>query len=50
MKILVFFVAILLVIGSFSLNANSNITPADNRIEAPSIKITGFKKDISVAD
>lgn len=50
MKTLIFFMAILLVIGSFSLNANSNIASVTKHIDVPNIKISGFKKDISVAD
>lgn len=50
MKFLFFITAILLVIGSFSLNANSKITQKDENIGASLSKLSGFKKDISVAD
>lgn len=50
MKILIFLLAIFLVIGSFTLNANSSVSSKTTKIYAPVDKLTGFKKDISVAD
>jgi hypothetical protein len=50
MKILIVLFAIFLSIGSFTLNAHSDVTAPTEQIKAPITRVSGFKKDISVAD
>jgi hypothetical protein len=50
MKNLVYLLAIILILGTFSLNASSGTQSEKTRLEVPVQKFAGFKKDISTAD